>query len=73
MDTVTRGNCLDLLYSLSCNEASSLGERLQSALQCKGYPLQQTSVEHIGNWLTVENTMNIGLEGHTCGHLPQPS
>lgn len=60
---MARGDRLDLLHSLRRDESPSLGERLKPPLQCEGYPLQQASVEHIGSWIRVESTMDIGLTG----------
>ena len=65
--------CLHLLDPLWSNESSSLREGLEPALQRKGHAFQQTSVNHIGEWVPIQNSMKIRREPQSACDLSQAS
>src|SRR5258708_6904341 len=67
------GNCLDLLNPLRRDESSSLGKGLEPALQSKSHTFQQTSVDHIGERMPIQNARKIRLESHSASDLSQTS
>src|ERR1700730_18358085 len=73
MDFVTGRNPFNLLHPLWCDESSSLGERLESALQGEHHAFHKTSLSHLRKWMTMQHAMNIWLEAHSRGRLAKPS
>src|SRR5258708_32164550 len=67
------GNCLDLLNPLRRDETSSLGKGLEAALQSKSHTFQQTSMDHIGERMPIQNSMKIRRESHSASDLSQTS
>jgi len=59
MDSVACGYALYFVHALRCDESSSAGEGFEAALQSKSHALQQTSVNHIGEWMPIQDSMKI--------------
>jgi hypothetical protein len=70
---MARGNGLHLINSLRRDEPSSLGEGLEAVLQSKGHAFEQTSVDHIGERMPVQDSMKIGRESQSARDLPETS
>ena len=66
-------NGLHLLDPLWSDESSSLREGLEPALQRKGHAFEQTSVNHIGEWMPIQNSMKIRREPQSARDLSQAS
>ena len=56
-----RGNCFDLRNAFRSDEPSTLRERLEPALQSQGHAFEQTSMDHIGKRMPIQNSMKIRL------------
>src|ERR1700733_3247443 len=65
------GNCLHLFNPLRRDEPSSLRKGLEAALQSKSHPFEQTSMDHIGEWMPIQDAMKIRPESQSAHHLPQ--
>ena len=70
---MARGDGLHLLYPLRSDEASSLREGLEAALQSERHAFEQASVDHVREWMPIENSMKIRREPHSPGDLSQTS
>src|SRR5947209_6232512 len=68
-----RCNGLDLLNPFPRDEPSPLGEGLEPALQRKGHAFEQTSVNYIGKWMPIQNSMKIRRESQSARDLSQTS
>lgn len=73
MDSVTCGDRLDLLHSPLRDVASSLRKGFESPLKSKRQSLQKASMQHVREWVTIEDPVDVGFAGHACCHLPQSS
>src|SRR5216684_785720 len=67
------GNCLDLVNPPRRDEPSSLGKGLEPALQSKSHTFQQTSMDHIGERMPIQNSMKIRRESQSASDLSQTS
>ena len=65
------GDCLDFLDPLLSDESSSLGERLEPALQSKGHAFEQASMGHIREWMPIQNSAEIRHESQSARDLSQ--
>src|SRR5215813_1339435 len=73
IDSVSCGNCLNLLDSLLSDEPSSLREGFEPVLQRKSHAFEQTSMDHIRERMPVQNSMKIRRETQSASDLSQPS
>ena len=73
MDAVACGNALYFLHSLRCDEPSSAGEGFEATLQSKSHAFEQTSVNHIGEWMPIEDSMKVWDEVQCARDLSQTS
>ena len=70
---MARGNGLYLINPLGGDESSSLGKRLKAVLQGEGHAFEQTAVDHIGEWVPIQDSMKIGDEGQSPRDLSETS
>src|SRR5215813_15486967 len=73
IDSVSCGNCLNLLDPLLSDEPSSLRVGFETVLQSKSHAFEQTSMDHIGERMPVQNSMKIGRETQSASDLSQAS
>src|SRR2546421_5509761 len=73
MDSMPRSNRLHLLDPPGSDEPSSLREGFEAALQGKGDAFEQTSMDHVGERMPIQNSMKIGREPQSAGDLSQAS
>src|SRR5436190_8121140 len=73
VDPVPGGDRLDFLDELRSDGAPSAGEGLKPSFQRESDAFQQASVRHIGEWMTVQDSMKIGVELQSARDLAQPS
>jgi hypothetical protein len=66
------GNGIDFFNPLKVDESPSLGEGLKAMLQSESHPFEQTAVNHIGEWMTIEDSTKIGDEGQPPVTCPRP-
>lgn len=59
MDAVVCGNALYFLHALRCDVSPSAGEGLEASLQSKSHAFEQTSVNHIGEWMPIQDSMKV--------------
>src|SRR5215813_532574 len=71
IDSVSCGNCLNLLDPLLSDEPSSLREGLEPVLQSKSHTFKQTSMDHIRERMPVQNSMKIGRETQSASDPSQ--
>ena len=67
------GDHLDFLDELRSDGAPSAGEGLKPSFQRESDAFEQASVGHIGERMTVQNSMKIGVELQSARDLSQPS
>jgi len=70
---VARRNALYFLYPIRRDESSSAGEGLEAILKSKGHAFEQTSVNDIGEWMSIQNSMKIRDEVQCARDLSQSS
>jgi len=70
---VACGNALHFLHSLRCDEPPAAGERLEAAFESKSHAFEQTSVNHIGEWMPIQDPMKIRDEVQCACDLSQTS
>src|ERR1700736_1340876 len=68
---MARGNPLDLLNPIRSDETSSLGERLEPALHGKSHAFEQASMDHIGEWMPINNAVKLRRESQSASDLSQ--
>src|SRR5215813_14602785 len=73
IDSVSCGNCLNLLDPLLSDEPSSLREGFEPVFQSKSHTFEQTSMDHIGERMAIEDSAEIRHEGHSASDLSQTS
>src|SRR6516162_3108318 len=73
VDPMARGGCRNLLDTLRSDAPSSLGERLEPALESQRHAFEQASVGHIGERMAIYNSAEIGGEPHSARDLSEPS
>ncbi len=71
MNPVACGNGFNLLDAPWSDEASSLGEGFEAALQREGHAFEQTSMHHVGEGMPVQHAMKIGREAQSGRDLSQ--
>ena len=67
------GNGLYLINALGGDESSSLREGLKAVLQSESHAFEHTAVDHIGEWMAIEDSIKIGDEGQSPGDLSETS
>jgi hypothetical protein len=70
---MVRGNGLYLMNTLGGDESSSLRERLKALLQSENHAFEHTAVDHIGEWMAIEDSMKIGDESQSPSDLSETS
>jgi hypothetical protein len=70
---VACGNALYFLYSFRCDEPSSAGEGLEEAFESKSHAFEQTAVNHIGEWMPIQDSMKIRSKVQSARDLSQTS
>src|SRR5207237_5562933 len=73
VDAMSGGDRLDFLDELRSDGAPSAGEGFKASFQRESDPFEQASVGHVGKRMTVQDSMEIGLERHSARDLSQPS
>src|SRR5260370_22022557 len=68
-----RSNGFNLLDPLLRDKPSSLREGLVPALQSESHAFEQTSVDHIGKRMPIQNSVKIRRETQSTGDLSQTS
>src|SRR5207237_6997725 len=66
-------NGLNLLDALRSDRPSSLRERFEPALQRKSHTLEQTSMDHIGERMPIQNPTEIRRKPQSASDLSQTS
>ena len=59
MDSMACGNVSISSTRSRSDESSSLGERLETALQGKGHAFEQASMGHVREWMPIQNSAKI--------------
>ena len=59
IDAVLCSNCFHLFDPIRSDEPSSLRERFEAALQSKSHAFEETSMNHIGEGMPIQNSMKI--------------
>jgi hypothetical protein len=62
IDAVPRGDCFHFSDPLRSDEPSSLRERFEATLQSESHAFEQTSMDHVGEWMPIQNSMKIWCE-----------
>ena len=70
---MARGNGIYFINPLRGDESPSLGEGLKAVLQGESHAFEQTAVDHIGEWMTIEDSTKIGDEGQSRRDLSETS
>ncbi len=70
---MTRSNCFHLLDPRRRDGSSSPREGFEAALQSKGHAFEQTSMDHVGKRMPIQNSTKIRGEPHSTGDLSQTS
>ena len=70
---MVRGDGLYFINPLRGDESPSLGERLKAVFQSESHAFEQTAVDHVGEWMTIEDSMKIGDEGQSSLDLSETS
>ena len=73
MDSMPRSNRFNLLDPRRRDGPSSLREGFEAALQSEGHAFEQASMDHVGKWVSIQNSMKIRSEAHSAGDLSQTS
>src|SRR5579872_1620886 len=73
VDAVPCRDCLNLVHPLRSDEASSNRERFEATFQSKSHTFEQTSVNHIGEWVPIQNSVKIWRELQSARNLSQAS
>ena len=66
-------NGLNLLDPLRSDEPTSLREGFEAGFQSKSHTFEQTSMDHIGEWMAIEDSAEIWHERHSASDLSQTS
>src|SRR5229473_3626808 len=66
-------DCLDLLDPLPRDGPSSLREGFKPTIESKSHTFEQTSMDHIGEWMAIQNSMKIRRESQSASDLSQTS
>ena len=72
-NSMVRCDGLYFTNPLRGDESPSLGERLKAVLQSESHAFEQTAVDHVGEWVTIEDSMKIGDEGQSPRNLSETS
>ena len=67
------GDCFHLLDTLRSDEASSLREGFEAALESESHAFEQTSMDDIGERMAIQNSMKVWSERHSASDLSQAS
>ena len=73
MDSMPCSNRLHLLDPPRSDEPSPLREGFEPALQRERDAFEQTSMDHVGERMPIQNSVKIGRERHSAGDLSQTS
>src|SRR3981081_1586180 len=66
-------NCLNLFDPLLRDGPSSLRARFEPALQSKSHTFEQTSMDHVGERMPIQNSMKIRRKPQSASDLSQTS
>lgn len=55
------------------DESPSLRERFKAVLQSESHAFEQTTVDHVWEWMTIEGSIKIGDESQSSGDLSETS
>src|SRR5579864_5056951 len=73
IDSMPCGDGLHFLDARGGDEASSLREGFEAALESQSHAFQETSVDHIGEGMAIQNSTKIRREAHAAGDLAETS
>jgi hypothetical protein len=73
MDSVAGGDFLDLVDAGLGDEASSLGEGFEAALEGQGHAFKEASVGHVGERMAIQDAIEIRRESHSARDLSEAS
>src|SRR5579863_818659 len=72
-DTMACRYCLHLLDPRRSDKSSSLRKRFEAALQSKSHAFEKTSVDHVREWMPIQNSVKIRSEVQAASDLSQTS
>src|SRR5215469_9045829 len=73
IDPMPCSNSLNLLDPLRSDEPSSLREGFEPALMSKSHSFEQTSMDHIGEWMAIQDPTKFRREPQSASDLSQTS